>query len=72
MEGSDNTTIAQPKERRPEPPRWREIVLFLAGLVGVGSEAWTSLSGSDPADPTLIAVYAVMMGLPFVMRKDGR
>lgn len=47
-------------------PIIRDIVLFFGGLAGVANEAL----GSGVERPTLLLVYAAMMGLPVVLRKD--
>lgn len=55
--------------RRPKPP-WpfvRDVVLFVAGLGGIGYEA---LSGLER--PTLLLLYAAMVGLPAFLRADER
>jgi hypothetical protein len=44
----------------------RDAVLFLAGLVGVGHE--TLVAASER--PTLLLLFAAMMGLPAFLRTD--
>lgn len=49
-------------------PRLRDVVLFFAGLGGVAYEA-----GFQAAErPTLLLLYAAMMGLPAFLRQDER
>ena len=49
-------------------PWVRDIVLFFAGLAGVAYEA-AAQSGERP---TLLLLYAAMMGLPAFLRQDER
>lgn len=57
-----------------EPPRsplarWRDSILFLAGLALIGWEA----IGRDGAErPTLLVLYAAMIGLPAFLRADEK
>lgn len=44
----------------------RKDVLFVAGLIGISYEAWSGLER-----PTLLLLYAAMIGLPLVLRADG-
>ena len=60
-------TTGQP----PRPPlaRWRDSILFLAGLALIGWEA----IGRDGAErPTLLVLYAAMIGLPAFLRADEK
>lgn len=43
----------------------RKDILFVAGLIGIAYEAW---SGGER--PTLLLLYAAMIGLPLVLRAD--
>lgn len=45
----------------------RKDILFVAGLIGIAFEAW---SGTER--PTLLLLYAAMIGLPLVLRADER
>ena len=49
-------------------PAVRDVILFFGGLVGVAHEA---LASGTP-DPTLLLLYAAMMGLPAFLRQDER
>lgn len=52
-------------------PRWknvRDVVLFLAGLAGVFHE--TVIAATER--PTLLLMFAAMMGLPAFLRTDER
>lgn len=54
-------------------PPWkaaRDVLLFLMGSAGVASEAIQAAEPEGAADPTLLFLYASMIGLPFVVRKD--
>jgi hypothetical protein len=44
----------------------RDTILFVSGLAGV---AYETLSGKPP-NPTLLLLFAAMMGLPAFLRKD--
>jgi hypothetical protein len=46
----------------------RDIILFFAGLAGVANEALAQ--GAER--PTLLLLYAAMMGLPAFLRKDEK
>jgi hypothetical protein len=46
---------------------FRDIVLFSAGLLGVVHQ---TLVG--PVEPTLIVLFAAMMGLPAFLRADEK
>lgn len=51
--------------------RWlliRDVVLFFAGLGGVAHE--TLLTGAGIERPTLLLLFAAMMGLPMFLRAD--
>jgi len=45
----------------------RDIVLFTAGLMGVIHETVFN----DGERPTLLLLFAAMMGLPLVLRRNG-
>lgn len=45
----------------------RTVVLFFGGLAGLGHQALFV----HPADPSLLVVYAGMMGLPLFLNKGG-
>ena len=44
----------------------RTVILFFGGLAGVGYETL----GPGPSDPSLLVVFAGMMGLPLFLRGD--
>jgi hypothetical protein len=46
-------------------PAAREVILFVAGLAGV---IYETLHG--PVQPSLLVVFAAMMGLPIILHKD--
>lgn len=46
----------------------RDAVLFVAGLVGIGYE--TAVNKTDR--PTLLLLFATMVGLPAALRADER
>lgn len=51
--------------------RWpflRDIVLFVAGLAGVAHETLIA----DAERPTLLLLFAAMMGLPIILNADQR
>ena len=57
----------------PKPPikDWpfaREIILFVGGAAGVFYETL----GKPNPDPSLLVVFAGMMGLPIMLHKDER
>lgn len=61
--------MSSPKRRTTKPP-WssvRDVVLFLTGLAGIVYEA---LSGLER--PTLLLLYAALVGLPSFLRADER
>ena len=47
-------------------PPSRDLVLFLVGLAGVAHETLIA----PTADPTLLVIFAGMLGLPAFLRKD--
>jgi hypothetical protein len=49
-------------------PRLRDIILFFSGLLGVAYEAATH----HAERPTLLLLYAGMMGLPAFLRQDSK
>jgi hypothetical protein len=49
-------------------PRLRDIILFFSGLIGVAYEALAQ--GAER--PTLLLLYAAMMGLPAFLRQDEK
>lgn len=56
-------TPSPPFSRRPWFPRYKGMILFFAGLIGVIYEASLTLF-SRSADPSLLVIFAGMMGLP--------
>ena len=51
--------------------RWpilRDLILFIGGLAGVAHETLIS----DVDRPTLLLLFAAMMGLPMVLNADKR
>ena len=55
----------------PTPTRfedWRDIILFFSGLGGVVYEA----VARDAARPTLLMLYAAMLGLPAALQAKKR
>lgn len=51
--------------------RWtsvRDILLFIGGLLGAGHEVVLT----NTERPTLLILFAAMMGLPAVLREDRR
>lgn len=48
-------------------PRLRTLILFFAGLAGLAFETFFR----HPADPSLLVVFAGMMGLPLFLKGDG-
>lgn len=49
-------------------PFLREIILFVGGVAGI---AYETIGKSNP-DPSLLVVFAGMMGLPIMLHKDER
>jgi hypothetical protein len=49
-------------------PAIRDVLLFSGGLLGVAHE--TLLSSTDR--PTLLLLFAAMMGLPAFLRQDSK
>ena len=49
-----------------DPKSWRDTVVFLGGLSGLIYE--TTQSGTDR--PTLLVIFAAMIGLPGILRVD--
>lgn len=47
----------------------RDLVLFIFGLSGI---AYETMLHAGPERPTLLAVFAAMIGLPIVMRGDAK
>lgn len=47
-------------------PNFRDVVLFVGGLLGVAHE--TAIA--DAERPTLLILFAAMMGLPAFLQKD--
>ena len=61
--------MSLPQRRTPRPP-WpavRDAILFMTGLAGIVYEA---LSGLER--PTLLLLYAALVGLPSFLRADER
>lgn len=50
----------------------RSVVLFTMGACGVTAETIYSLQYKRTPDPTLMVVFAAMMGLPIFLNQDGR
>jgi hypothetical protein len=48
---------------------WRDALLFLTGLALIVNEA---VIRSGPERPTLLLLYAAMVGLPAFLRADSR
>ena len=51
------------KPQKPWLTRWRGRILFFTGLTGVVFETVGTAYGK-PADPSLLVLFAGMMGLP--------
>lgn len=47
----------------------RDAILFVSGLSGI---AYETLWHVGPERPTLLAVFAAMVGLPVVLRGDSK
>jgi hypothetical protein len=56
--------------RTPQPlwPFFREVALFLGGLLGI---IYETVLAPRP-DPSLLLIFGAMMGLPIMLRKDER
>lgn len=54
---------------RPTATGWRDGLLFLTGLALIVNEA---VIRDGPERPTLLLLYAGMVGLPAVLRADDR
>lgn len=50
----------------------RGVVLFSAGLLGVGLETLYSLRYHESPDSTLILLFSAMMGLPVYISQDNK
>lgn len=48
----------------------RSVVLFCAGLTGVGLETLYSLRYHESPDSTLVLLFSAMMGLPVYLSQD--
>lgn len=48
----------------------RGLVLFSAGLIGVGLETLYSLRFHEAPDSTLVLLFSAMMGLPVYLSQD--
>lgn len=46
----------------------RDAILFLGGLAGVAHETFSARADR----PSLLVLYAAMMGLPAILRQDER
>jgi hypothetical protein len=55
--------------RRPSASGWRDVTLFLTGLGLIVNEA---VLRDGPERPTLLVLYAGMVGLPFTLRRDEK
>ncbi len=49
-------------------PALRDIALFIGGLAGVGHETLVATTER----PTLLILFAAMMGLPAFLRQDSK
>lgn len=63
----------QPRPKKPRRRRWkikltRDLIIFLVGLGGIVHE--TFLTTDDR--PTLLILFAAMIGLPAFLRLDER
>ena len=59
------------RSRKPPEPKWplvRDVVLFFGGMAGVGYETL----GRDIDRPTLLLLFAAMMGLPAFFPKGDK
>lgn len=72
----NTTNTNEVKDDNPHPPRLsehrkrftRDGTLFLCGLIGIGYE--TAISKTDR--PTLLLLFAAMIGLPAFLNKDEK
>lgn len=55
--------------RRPSASGWRDVALFLTGLSLIVYEA---VLREGPERPTLLVLYAGMVGLPAFLRSDEK
>jgi hypothetical protein len=55
--------------RWPTPSGWRDAALFLTGL---GLIVYEAVVRTGPERPTLLLLYAGMVGLPAFLRADER
>jgi len=66
------TDATPPTKNGNGAPDWwpfvRDAMLFLFGLLGVAYETLFA----RPPDPSLLVLFAGMLGLPVFLRKDGR
>lgn len=50
----------------------RSAILFAAGVIGITSETVYSLQYHETPDPTLLILFAAMLGLPIYLSQDAR
>lgn len=55
--------------RRTSASGWRDVILFLTGLGLIVNEA---VLREGPERPTLLVLYAGMVGLPAFLRRDEK
>lgn len=55
--------------QQPSATGWRDGLLFLTGLALIVNEA---VIRTGPERPTLLVLYAAMVGLPAFLRADDR
>lgn len=53
--------------QRPSLRTLRDVALFLLGAFGV---LWETVWEPDHPDPTLLILFAAMLGLPVLLRSD--
>lgn len=62
----------RPDVQKPWFPRYRDKIIFHTGLVGVALETVGHVFFGRQADPSLLVLFAGMMGLPAFLPKDGK
>ena len=65
---ADNGNIGWVGYQMKNWPAVRDMILFFGGLAGVANEALFK----NAERPTLLLLYAAMMGLPAFLRADDR
>lgn len=55
--------------RRTSASGWRDVILFLTGL---GLIVYEAVLREGPERPTLLVLYAGMVGLPAFLRRDEK